>query len=70
MDNGGVKAAKIIEILKNARPQDSTPELLAVPRDIANVIASNHSEAKNGLTDIEAAIEPLQKLGWIYLLAG
>ena len=70
MDKGGIKAAKIIEILKNARLQDCTPspanELLAVPRDIANVIASNRSEAKGGLTDIEAAIELLQKLGWRY----
>ena len=68
MDKGGIKAAKIIEILKNARLQDCTPslanELLAVPRDIANVIASNGSEAKGGLTNIEAAIELLQKLGW------
>ena len=60
VDKGGVKATKIIQILKNAQAglelQDSTQApkfggLLAVPRDIANIVASNRSEAKNGLTN-------------------
>ena len=104
MDKGGVKATKIIEILKNTRaglglsgstqdagPQDSTQEaglpdqdstqdaglqdstqapkpggLLAVPRDIMNIVASNRSQARNGLTNTEAAIELLQKIDWKY----
>ena len=40
--------------------------LLAVPRDIANIVASNRSEVKSGLTNTEAAIELLQKLDWKY----
>ena len=75
MDKGGVKATKIIQILKNAQDrlelQDSTApkfgaSCLLVPRDIANIVASNRSEAKNGLTNTEAAIELLQKLDWEY----
>ena len=68
----GVNATKIIQILKNAQAglelQDSTQArgLLAVPRDIAKIVASNRSEAKNGLTNTEAAIERLQKLDWKY----
>ena len=69
MDKGGVKATKIIQILKNAQAglelQDSTQAglgfqdsiqargLLAVPHNIANIVASNHSEAKHGLTNTE-----------------
>ena len=63
MDKGGVKSAKIIEILRNARLQDSTQApklgcLLAAPRDIANIVALNRSKAKNKLANTEAAIEP------------
>ena len=73
MDEGGEKATKIIRVLGNAPPaglqlQDSIQAhgLLAVPRDIANIVASNRSEAKSGLTNTEAAIELLQKLDWKY----
>ena len=74
MDKGGEKATKIIQILKNAQAglqiQDSIQacDLLAAPRDMVNIVASNRSEEKNGLTNTEAAIEPLQKLGWKYTL--
>ena len=39
--------------------------LLAVPCDIMN-IASNRSQARNGLANTEAAIELLQKIDWKY----
>ena len=74
MDKGGEKATKIIQFLKHAQHRlqqiDSIQAhgLLAVPRDIANIVASNRSEAKSGLTHTEAAIELLQKLDWKYTI--
>ena len=52
---------------QDAGLQDSTQAskpgvLLAVPCDIMNIIASNRSQAINGLTNTKAAIELLQKL--------
>ena len=60
MHKGGDKATKIIQILKNEKAglklQDSIRArgLLAVPRGIANIVASNRGEAKNWLTNTEA----------------
>ena len=115
MDKEGVRALKIIEILKNSRaglelqgstqdagPQESAQEtalpeqdstqdaglpgqdstqdaglqdstqalipggLLSVPCDIMNIVASNRSQARNGPTNAEAAIELVQKINWKY----
>ena len=66
---------KVIEILNNAQAglglQDTTQapkrdRLLAVPRNFMNIVASNRSQARNELTNTEAAIELLQKLDWKY----
>ena len=72
MDKGGEKATKIIQILKHAQDGIQQKHSIqahgppAVPRDIANIVASNRSEAKSGLTNTEAATELPQKLDWKY----
>ena len=72
MDIKGEKATKINQILKNETAglqlQDSIQArgLLAVPRGIANIVASNRGEAKNWLTNTEADTELLQQLDWKY----
>ena len=56
---------------QDAGLQDSTQALipgglLSVPCDIMNIVASNRSQARNGPTNAEAAIDLVQKINWKY----
>ena len=66
LDKAGVKAARIITLLKQNREEYGGPaaNILTSPRDIANIITTNRKEAKNGLINVESAIKLLQKLRW------
>ena len=66
LDKAGVKAARIITLLKQNWEEygGSVGNILTSPRDIANIVTTNRKEAKTGLANAESAIELLQKLSW------